>query len=392
MVSKVKKDMQHMPNTFEDALEKTQKYVFPADDEIPLLCGKHLKGCEIAYETYGTLNADRSNVILLCHGLTGDQFAAGINPITQKPGWWDHLIGNGKAIDTSKYFVLSTNVLGGCMGSTGPSSLNPDTGKPYAMDFPILTIHDMVAVQIKLLDQLGIRKVACAMGGSMGGMQVLEIMTSFSDRIEAAMAISSSWRHSAQNIAFHEIGRQAIMADPDWHYGLYQEKGTKPVKGLSVARMTAHVTYMSEPALQRKFGRNLQDREDISYNFEVDFQVESYLRYQGKSFVDRFDANCYLYITKALDYFDLTNGGKNCLADAFKGLKARICLITFSSDWLFPPSETRDIMRALNAVGANVSFVEIESDKGHDAFLLEEPEMSDAVAGFLNALAKDLGL
>ena len=278
-----------------------QKYKFSPDYQLDLLCGKSLKNLEIAYEDYGVLNDEKSNVILLCHGLTGDQFAASVNPISQKPGWWDDVIGPGKPIDTNKFYVLSTHVIGGCMGSTSPATVNPDTGEYYAMNFPIITIYDMVKAQMDLLTKLGIKKVACAIGGSMGGMQVLEIMKSFPDRIQAAIPISTSWRHSAQNIAFHEIGRQAIMADPDWCHGNYIHHNKKPKKGLSVARMTAHVTYMSEPALQRKFGRNLQDRDNISYNFEVDFQVESYLRYQGKSFVERFDANCYLYITKALD-------------------------------------------------------------------------------------------
>lgn len=372
-------------------MQDFQKFRFPISFELPLLCGKKLDHLEIAYETYGTLNADKSNVVLLCHGLTGDQFAASMNPISGKPGWWDEVIGPGKYIDTDLFFVLSTHVIGGCMGSTSPATTNPETGDLWGMDFPIITIYDMVHAQIALLDHMGIDKILCVIGGSMGGMQVLEILKSFPDRVHAAVPISTSWRHSAQNIAFHEIGRQAIMADPDWCHGKYAQENKKPRKGLAVARMTAHVTYMSEPALQRKFGRNLQDRENISYNFEADFQVESYLRYQGKSFVERFDANCYLYITKALDYFDLTEGGKKCLAEVYRPLKARVLIIAFSSDWLFPPSESRDIMRALNAVGANVSFLEIDSDKGHDAFLLHEPEMFYAIEGFMTALAKDFG-
>lgn len=368
-----------------------QKFTFPSDIELKLLCGKTLTNIEIAYEDYGTLNSDRSNAILLCHGLTGDQFAASTHPMTGKPGWWDEVVGPGKAIDTNKFYVLSTHVIGGCMGSTSPSSINPETGKPFAMDFPIITIDDMVNAQVMLLDQMGIKKLVSVAGGSMGGMQVLQFMKAYPDRAHSAIPISTSWRHSAQNIAFHEIGRQAIMADPDWCEGKYIEAGKRPVKGLSVARMTAHVTYMSEPALQRKFGRTLQDKDDISYDFEVDFQVESYLRHQGRSFVERFDANCYLYITKALDYFDLTDG-KNCLSEVFKGIKAKFCLICFTTDWLFPPSESRTIMRALNAVGADVSFIEVESDKGHDAFLLYEPEMNNAIENFLTALQKEVGL
>lgn len=362
-----------------------QKYVFPAEVKIPLLSGKILENVEIAYQSYGTLNSDKSNVVLVCHGLTGDQFAAESHPVTGKGGWWDEVIGEGKPIDTNKYYVIATNVIGGCMGSTGPASINPKTGEYYGMDFPIITIDDMVTAQSMFFEQLGIKKLACVIGGSMGGMQVLSWMKKYPEKIKAAVPISTSWRHSAQNIAFHEIGRQAIMADPDWCNGNYLLEGKRPSKGLSVARMIAHVTYMSEPALQRKFGRNLQDRQNISYNFEVDFQVESYLRHQGQSFVERFDANCYLYITKALDYFDITDG-KNCLAEVFKNLKAKILLIAFTTDWLFPPSESRDIMRALNATGADVSFLEIDTDKGHDAFLLEEAEMFEAIRGFFGGL------
>lgn len=371
--------------THSSAIKDFKKISFPENVSLKLLCGKALKNIEIAYQDYGVLNADKSNAVLVCHGLTGDQFAASVNPITQKDGWWDSLIGAGKAIDTDKFYVIATNVIGGCMGSTGPASVNPDTDHPYGMNFPIITIDDMVNAQALLMDYFGIEKLACVIGGSMGGMQVLQWIKAYPDRIHSAIPISSSWRHSAQNIAFHEIGRQAIMADPDWcngDYGLYDKK---PQKGLSVARMTAHVTYMSEPALQRKFGRNLQDRDNISYNFEADFQVESYLRHQGQSFVERFDANCYLYITKALDYFDLTDG-KHSLANIFKNTTTKILLIAFSSDWLFPPAESRDIMRALNAVGADVSFIEIQSDKGHDAFLLDEPQMENAIKGFLTAL------
>lgn len=357
-----------------------------------LQSGVSLSPVTIAYQTYGTLNADKSNTILLCHALTGDQFAAGKHPMTGKDGWWHHLIGPGNVIDTDRYFVVSTNVLGGCLGSTGPKETNPETGQPYGLDFPMITIRDMVQAQARLLDQLGIEKVFCVTGGSMGALQTLEWAHRFPDRITAAVPIAGSYRHSAQNIAFDEVGRQAIMADPDWAQGNYLEEGTVPKRGLSVARMAAHITYLSEPALQRKFGRRLQDRDSLTYGFDADFQVESYLRHQGSTFVDRFDANSYLYITRAMDYFDLAeeNGGK--LANAFKHTPIRFCLISFSSDWLFPTTESRAIVHALNANAAKVSFVEVESDKGHDAFLLDEPEFHETLRGFLDGAARSVGL
>lgn len=357
-----------------------------------LQSGVSLSPVTIAYQTYGTLNADKSNTILLCHALTGDQFAAGKHPMTGKDGWWHHLIGPGNVIDTDRYFVVSTNVLGGCLGSTGPKETNPETGQPYGLDFPMITIRDMVQAQARLLDQLGIEKVFCVTGGSMGALQTLEWAHRFPDRITAAVPIAGSYRHSAQNIAFDEVGRQAIMADPDWAQGNYLEESTVPKRGLSVARMAAHITYLSEPALQRKFGRRLQDRDSLTYGFDADFQVESYLRHQGSTFVDRFDANSYLYITRAMDYFDLAeeNGGK--LANAFKDTPVRFCLISFSSDWLFPTTESRAIVHALNANAAKVSFVEVESDKGHDAFLLDEPEFHETLRGFLDGAARSVGL
>jgi homoserine O-acetyltransferase len=339
--------------------------------------------------TYGTLNAARSNAILICHALTGDQFVASRHPITGKPGWWDIMVGPGKPIDTDRFFVICTNVIGGCMGSTGPASIDPKNGKPYALDFPVVTIRDMVRAQAMLIDALGIEKLLCVTGGSMGGMQVLQWAASYPGRIATAMPLATGARHSAQNIAFHEVGRQAIMADPDWNGGQYYD-GERPAKGLAVARMAAHITYLSEAALQRKFGRELQDRDQISFGFGADFQVESYLHHQGMTFVDRFDANSYLYITRAMDYFDLAGDYKGVLADAFRNTKARFCLISFTSDWLFPTPENKRIAHALNATAANVSFVEIESDKGHDAFLLDEPEMLATVRGFLNAAANGI--
>jgi homoserine O-acetyltransferase len=359
---------------------------------LALDCGAELTGVTLAYQTYGTLNADKSNAILVCHALTGDQFVADRHPITGKPGWWQVMVGPSLPIDTDRYFVISANVLGGCMGTTGPSSASPATGKPYGLDFPVITIGDMVRLQSWLIDHLGIDRLFAVIGGSMGAMQVLQWAATYPDRVFAAVPIAGAARHSAQNIAFHEVGRQAIMADPEWRNGAYQAEGTNPARGLSVARMAAHITYLSETALHRKFGRNLQDRATKTFTFDADFQVESYLRHQGSTFVDRFDANSYLYITRAMDYFDLAAEHGDVLANAFKGTKTRFCVVSFTSDWLYPTRESREIVQALNAVAANVSFVEIESDKGHDAFLLDEPELFATVTGFLNAAAAKRGL
>ncbi len=361
-------------------------------DPLVLQSGVTLSPVTLAYQTYGTLNADRSNCVLVCHALTGDQYVVGTHPLTGKQGWWDDLVGPGKVIDTDRFFVVCANVLGGCMGSTGPKEINPATGRPWGLKFPVITIRDMVQAQAKLLDYLGIQKLFCVMGGSMGGMQVLEWAVRYPERVFAAVPIAGSYRHSAQNIAFHEVGRQAIMADPDWSHGNYLEEQKIPKRGLAVARMAAHITYLSEAALHRKFGRRLQDRETLTYGFDADFQVESYLRHQGYTFVDRFDANSYLYITRAMDYFDLAQENDGVLANAFKGTRVRYCLMSFSSDWLFPTEESRAIVRALNAVAANVSFVEVESDKGHDAFLLDEPEFHQTLQGFIDGSAEICGL
>ncbi|MEP3265994.1 MAG: homoserine O-acetyltransferase [Hyphomicrobiales bacterium] len=355
-------------------------------------CGALLPELTIAYETYGTLNADKSNAVLVCHALTGDQYAASDNPVTGKPGWWLSMIGPGKPIDTEKYFVICPNVLGSCMGSTGPLSLNPDTGRDYGVDLPVITIRDMVNAQKLLVDALGIETLFSVVGGSMGGMQVLQWATSYPDAVFTAVPIATGARHSPQNIAFYEVGRQAVMADPDWRGGRYQIEGVLPSKGLAVARMFAHITYMSETALQRKFGRSLQDKEKVGFSFDADFQVESYLRHQGMSFVDRFDANSYLYLTRAMDYFDLASDYGDVLGKAFMGTKSRFCIISFTSDWMFPTEENRAIMHALNAAGASVSFAEIETDKGHDAFLLDEPEMLEMIDGFLMSAARARGL
>jgi homoserine O-acetyltransferase len=358
-----------------------------ASEPMRLDSGTTLGPITVAYQTYGELNAARTNAILVCHALTGDQFCAEQHPITGKDGWWQLMIGPGKPLDTTRYFVICANVLGGCMGTTGPVETNPATGRPYGLGFPVITIGDMVRVQARLLDQLGIERLFCVLGGSMGGMQVLEWAARYPQRVFSAVPIATAARHSAQNIAFHEVGRQAIMADPDWQGGNYLDSGARPTRGLSVARMAAHITYLSEAALHRKFGRALQDRTGISYGFEADFQVESYLRHQGISFVDRFDANSYLYITRAMDYFDLAASYEGVLANAFRGSAARFCVISFSSDWLFPTPESRELVRALTAVAANVSFCEIETDRGHDAFLLDEPEFHRVLAGFLDGAA-----
>ncbi len=362
------------------------------DKPIRLDCGVDLGPFTVAYETYGSLNADRTNAILVCHALTGDQYVASPSPLTGKPGWWSNIIGPGKILDTDRYFIICPNVLGGCMGSTGPGEINPETGKPWGLSFPVITIGDMVQAQARLIDHLGIDTLFAVVGGSMGGMQVLEWCHSYPDRVFAAVPIATSYRHSAQNIAFHEIGRQAVMADPEWHGGDYFSHGTKPRSGLAVARMTAHVTYLSETALHRKFGRRLQDRRSVTYGFDADFQVESYLRHQGSSFVDRFDANSYLYITRAMDYFDLAEENGGNLAKAFMGTSIRWCVMSFSSDWLFPTSESRRLVHALNRAAANVSFVEVQSDKGHDAFLLDEPEFHETLTGFLEGAAEHRGL
>ena len=362
--------------------------------ERPLVmdCGVTLDAWQIAYQSYGELNADRSNAVLVCHALTGDQHVASVNPVTGKHGWWDVLIGPGRPIDTDRMFVVCANVIGGCLGSSGPASLNPATGRPYGLDFPLVTIRDMVRAQAHLMDHLGIESLFAAIGGSMGGMQVLQWASSFPGRVFAAVPLATAARHSAQNIAFHEVGRQAVMADPDWREGRYLDAGVRPAKGLSVARMGAHITYLSEAALHRKFGRNLQDREARTFSFDADFQVESYLRHQGVSFVERFDANSYLYLTRAMDYFDLAADHGGVLATAFAGSKTRFCVASFTSDWLFPTSDSRAIVHALNASGASVSFVELESDKGHDAFLLDEPQLFATLRGFIKAAARARGL
>jgi homoserine O-acetyltransferase len=347
--------------------------------------GVLLSPVEIAYETYGTLNADRSNAILICHALTGDQHVASRHPVTGKPGWWERMVGPGKPVDPTRHFIICSNVLGSCMGSSGPATVNPATGVPWGMSFPVITIRDMVRAQAMLLDHLGIETLAAVVGGSMGGMQTLSWPATFPDRVRAVVIIASTARHTAQNIAFHEVGRQAVMADPKWREGAYYAEADPPAAGLAVARMAAHITYLSEAGLTAKFGRRLQARDAKSFGFDADFQIESYLRHQGISFVDRFDANSYLYITRAMDYFDLAEEHGGHLANAFRATRARFCLVSFDTDWLYPTAESRAIVHALNAAGAPVSFVELSSPFGHDAFLLEAPELNRVVDGFLRA-------
>jgi homoserine O-acetyltransferase/O-succinyltransferase len=371
------------------------------DDGIVLECGTTLRRHTVAYRTYGTLNADRSNAILVCHALTGDQYVAEEHPITGKPGWWDAVVGPGRPVDTNRFFVVCPNVLGGCMGSTGPLSNRESSDgtvidEPWGTEFPPVTIRDMVRAQKRLIDHLGIERLFAVIGGSMGGMQVLQWAATYPDAVFAALPIASASYHSAQNIAFHEVGRQAIFADPDWQNGQYWRTGRIPARGLAVARMCAHITYLSEEALTRKFGRRLQnapkDSTEAINLFGEMFEVESYLRHQGSTFVQRFDANSYLTITRAMDYFDL---GADCggdLATAFKGTRTRFLLASFTSDWLFPTEESRFVARALNRAGANVSFVEFPTDKGHDAFLLDEPDFHRTLAGFLRGCAIHAGL
>jgi len=365
---------------------------FGRDRPFKLDSGAELGPFTVAYQTYGKLNAAKSNAVLVCHALSGDQYVTGGNPQTGREGWWEPMVGPGLTIDTERYFVLCANVLGGCMGTAGPKEINPATGEVWGLSFPVITVADMVRAQKLLIDHLGIEKLFCVTGGSLGGMQVLQWAASYPERLVTAVPVATAARHSAQNIAFHEVGRQAIMADPEWCEGDYLRRGKVPQRGLAVARMAAHITYLSEAALHRKFGRNLQDRLNVTYGFDADFQVESYLRHQGSSFVDRFDANSYLYITRAMDYFDLAQEHGGVLANAFRKSPVRFCVISFTSDWLFPTWESKEIVRALNSVAANVSFVEVRSDKGHDAFLLEEPEFFATLSGFLAGAAEHIGL
>ena len=350
---------------------------------LKLDCGKTISNYPIAYETYGKLSEKKDNAILAFHALSGDQFVTGTNPITNNNGWWSYLVGPNKAIDTNKFFVICSNVIGGCMGSYGPNSVDPKTNKKLGTNFPVITINDMVNAQYNLLDFFKIDRLFSVMGGSMGGMQALQFVANYPDKTKTAIPIACAASHSAQNIALNELGRQAIMADNNWKKGDYLNLGNSPDKGLSVARMAAHITYLSQKGLQEKFGRKLQERDNLKFSFDADFQIESYLRHQGSAFVDRFDANSYLYITRAMDYFDLIKQYNGNLSDAFKESKTKFFIISFTSDWLYPTSENKEIVIALNAAGADVGFIEITSDKGHDSFLLDVPDFLKSVKNFL---------
>ena len=358
------------------------------DKPLKLDCGKSINHFPVAYETYGSLNEKKDNAILIFHALTGDQFVSGTNPLTKKDGWWSYAVGPNKPIDTKKYFIICANVIGGCMGSFGPSSKDTETNHILGTNFPVITINDMVNAQYNLLNFFKIEKLFCVIGGSMGGMQVLQFVSNFPDKAKIAIPIACTSSHSAQNIAFNELGRQAIMADSNWINGNYSASKKNPDKGLSVARMAAHITYLSKNGLQEKFGRKLQERDALRFSFDADFQIESYLRHQGSVFVDRFDANSYLYITRAMDYFDLTKQFNGNLSKAFENTKTRFFIISFTSDWLYPTSENKEIVIALNSSGADVGFVEIKSDKGHDSFLLDVPEFLNTLKNYIDTSYK----
>ena len=347
--------------------------------------GFNLKDFQIAFKTFGNLNANKDNAILICHALTGDQYVSETNPITKKDGWWSRMVGVNKPIDTNKYYVICSNVIGGCAGTTGPKEINFQTNVPYGREFPAVTVRDMVKIQNYLIETLSIEKLFAVVGGSMGAMQALQWTINYPQKIQNIIHIAGALKHSAQNIAFHEVGRQAIMNDPNWNKGGYNKNNIIPERGLAVARMIAHITYLSDDAMHRKFGRKLQSRDIISFGFDADFQIESYLRYQGRSFVERFDANSYLYLTRAMDYFDLEKKFSTAIEfSPIPNQHIRYLIISFTSDWLFPTSENRKIVKTLNYFTRNVSFTEIETDKGHDSFLLDEPELDSIIKGFLD--------
>lgn len=363
--------------------------VFLAQEKpLKLASGCEIKNFPLAYQTYGKLNQDKSNAILICHALTGDQYVASKHPITQKDGWWDFMVGSKKPIDTDKYFVICINIIGGCMGSFGPKSINPQTNEIYGANFPLITISDMVNAQDLLIQHFDIKKLHAVIGGSVGGMQALSWGVLYPHKVQNIIAIATSYRHSPQNIAFHEIGRQAIMSDLDWLDGNYLAQKKFPARGLALARMTAHVTYLSENALQKKFGRDLKNKEGFAFNFDREFQVENYLHYQGSRFVERFDPNSYLYITRAVDYFDLENDFNGNLSLAFNSFSQiknnKICLISFSDDWLFPPSELKKLTKSLVACGANISAITMNSNAGHDSFLIENESLKNIIKSFIN--------
>ena len=365
---------------------KTETYTFAQEEPFLLESGATMRAVTLAYETYGELNAERTNALLICHALSGSGHAAGYHEGDDKPGWWDECIGPGKAFDTDRFFVICSNVLGSCYGSTGPMDTNPATGKPYGMRFPVVTIGDMVRAQVKLIDHLGIDQLFCVAGGSMGGMQVLEWAAHHPERVKAAIPLATTGRHSPMLIALSEVGRQAIYADPNWQAGDYYDKLQKPDDGLAVARMVGHITYLSDESMQLKFGRRLQDREKFGYEFQSEFQVESYLKYNGNNFTRRFDANSYLYVTKAMDYFDLTEPTGTLAGSFVHSAEIKFLVVSFTSDWLYPTYHSKDMVSALTAVGADVTFLDIESSWGHDAFLLEVVTMTELLGSFLERL------
>jgi homoserine O-acetyltransferase len=380
--------MSATPTTRSAGIVETQYFTFAEDRPLPLDSGETLGPITLAYETYGQLNEDRSNAILICHALSGHAHAAGFNsPEEREPGWWDDCIGPGKAFDTNKFFVICSNVIGGCKGSTGPMSINPQTGKPFGLSFPVVTIEDMVRAQTQLIDHLGIDQLLAAAGGSMGGMQVLEWAATYPRRLRAALPIATTARHSPMLIAFDEVGRQSIYADPHWNHGDYYD-GPRPNAGLAVARMIGHITYLSETSMHHKFGRRLQDRARFGYDFETDFAVEGYLRYKGNRFTERFDANSYLYVTKAMDYFDLSDERGSLIGAFAHSAEVIYLVVSFTSDWLYPPYHSKELVSALTAVGADVSYLNIQSTWGHDAFLLEVDTMTELLRSFLDRLVQ----
>ena len=363
---------------------ETRQFTFAQPpDQLTLESGEKLGPITLTYETYGTLNKQKTNAILVLHALSGDAHAAGKTP----PGWWDSMIGPGKGLDTDKYFIICSNVIGGCRGSTGPSSINPRIGEPYGLDFPLVTIGDMVNAQKRLIDHLGIEKLLAVIGGSMGGMQALQWMVAYPDRIRSAIPIATTMKHTPQQIAFNEVGRQAIMADPNWRKGRYYGSAI-PAKGLAVARMIGHITYMSDVSMAAKFGRRFR-ADKQPYKFGADFEVEGYLRYRGDDFVKRFDANSYLYITKAIDYFNILNGKR--LSEIFRGLEAKVLVIAFKSDWLYPAYQSQEIVKACKLAGVDTTYCEVNSTYGHDAFLLEIEEEADLVKHFLKTVSNGGG-
>jgi homoserine O-acetyltransferase/O-succinyltransferase len=369
-------------------LVETQKVTFAGPpNEILLEGGQKLGPVTVAYETYGELNDDRSNAVLIVHALSGDAHVAGYHSPDDDPGWWEIMVGPGKGIDTNKYFVICSNVIGGCQGTTGPASINPATGKPYGLSFPVVTISDMVRVQKMLIDHLGIKKLLNIIGGSMGGLQVLEWAVSCPDSVASVSVIASTYRSSPQQIAFHEVFRNAIYSDPNWNNGDYYD-GESPAKGLAVARMLGHITYLSDESMDKKFGRRLRHKEEFGYDFTTDFEVESYLRHQGHKFVERFDANSLLYITKAMDYFDLTEK-YGPLPQALKRTRSKFLVMSFSSDWLFPPYQSKEIVKGLMASNKDVTYCEVQAAYGHDAFLVESNTVTCVIRDFIAGVAKE---